>query len=191
MMAPAGRRPGPGSTSEDVLVAARTLFAERGYQASTVRAIAAAAGVTPAMINHFFGSKEKVFLAAIAMPLDPNTLLAALLDGPRDQFPERLVATFVRTWRSAHTGPALQSIMRAAITGQQHAAGMRTFAQDLWLPRLAAALGVPTLRVAAAVSILLGQALTGLLLGIEPLASARDEELVELYAPAVRAVLDL
>ena len=66
-----GRPPGPVSTSDDVLRAARTLFAERGYQATTVRAIAAAAGVTPAMIHHFFGSKQQVFLAAIRMPIDP------------------------------------------------------------------------------------------------------------------------
>jgi AcrR family transcriptional regulator len=190
-MARAGRRPGPGTTSDDVLGAARGLFAERGYQATTVRAIAAAAGVTPAMINHFFGSKEKVFLAAIAMPLDPDALLATLLDGPREQLPERLVATFVSAWRSADTGPALQSMLRAAVTGEQHAAGMPAFAAELWLPRLANALGVARLRVAAAVSVLLGQALTGLLLGIEPLASAPDEELVAVYAPAVRAVLDL
>ena len=190
-MARAGRRPGQDSTSGDVLAAARLLFAERGYQGTTVRAIAAAAGVTPAMIHHFFGSKENVFLAAIALPVDLNVVLAALFDGPRDQFPQRLVATFIRTWRSADTGPALQSTLRAAVTAQQHAAGIRTFAQDLWLPRLAAALGVPPLRMAAAVSMLLGQALTGLLLGIEPLASASEDELVVLYAPAVRAVLEL
>lgn len=190
-MARAGRRPGPDSTSGDVLAAARALFSERGYQGTTVRAIAAAAGVTPAMIHHFFGSKEQVFLAAIALPVEPNVLLAALLDGPREQFPERLVATFVGTWRSADTGPALQSMLRAAVTGQQHAAGMRMFARDLSLPRLAGTLGVPSIRMAAAVSILLGQALVGLLLGIEPLASAGEDELVLLYAPAVRAALGL
>jgi len=114
-MSPAGRRPGPSSTADDVLAAARELFAERGYQATTVRAIAAAAGVTPAMIHHFFGSKEKVFLAAARIPIDPDTVLAILLAGPREQFPERLVAAFGAAWRDERTGPALQSVLRAAV----------------------------------------------------------------------------
>jgi AcrR family transcriptional regulator len=174
-----------------VLAAARELFAERGYQATTVRAIAAAAGVTPAMIHHFFGSKEKVFLAAARIPVDPDTVLSALLAGPREQFPERLVAAFSAAWRSEQTGPALQSLVRAAVARPQEAASIRVFAEQLMLPRVAAYLDRPPAQVATAVSTLLGRAIAAVLLGIEPLASASDEELARYSVPAIRAALDL
>ena len=190
-MSPAGRRPGPSSTADDVLAAARELFAERGYQATTVRAIAAAAGVTPAMIHHFFGSKEKVFLAAARIPIDPDTVLAILLAGPREQFPERLVAAFGAAWRDERTGPALQSVLRAAVARPQEALTVRVFAEQFMLPRVSAYLGLPPAQVAAAVAMLLGRAVAAVLLGIEPLASASDQELAAYYVPALRAALSL
>ena len=107
------------------------------------------------MIHHFFGSKEKVFLAAARIPIDPDTVLAILLAGPREQFPERLVTAFGAAWRDERTGPALQSVLRAAV------------------------------------AMLLGRAVAAVLLGIEPLASASDEELAVYYVPALRAALSL
>jgi AcrR family transcriptional regulator len=190
-MARAGRRPGPGTTSGDVLSAARALFAERGYRATTVRAIAAAAGVTPAMINHFFGSKHQVFLAAIRMPLDPMQVLDGLLTTPRDEFPERFVRAFLSAWTSDLTGPALRTMLRSAMTDEEQAAAIRTMASTVVLPRAAAGLAVPAERVAAALSIMIGQAAARSMIGIEQLAVLDDEQLVALYAPAVRAVLGL
>ena len=190
-MSPAGRRPGPSSTAEDVLAAARDLFAERGYQATTVRAIAAAAGVTPAMIHHFFGSKEKVYLAAARIPIDPDTVLSVLLTGPREQFPERLVTAFAAAWRNEQTAQALQSTLRAAVARPQEAMTIRVFAEQFMLPRVSAYLGLPPAQVAAAIAMLLGRAVAMFLLGIEPLASASDEELAAYYVPALRAALGL
>ncbi|MGI9092613.1 MAG: TetR family transcriptional regulator [Mycobacteriales bacterium] len=190
-MARAGRRPGPGSTSDDVLAAARSLFAERGYRGTTLRAIAAAAGVTPAMIHHFFGSKQRVFLAAIRMPIDPTAVLSGLLDGPREDFAEALVRTFVAVWRSDATGPGLRGMLRSAVADEEQAAAVRAFAGAIVLPRTAAALGVPIERVEAALSILIGQAVTRAIIGIEPLASMSDDDVVALFAPAVAVVLGL
>jgi AcrR family transcriptional regulator len=188
-MAPAGRRPGTQTTSADILVAARRLFAERGYRDTTVRAIAAAAGVTPAMINHFYGGKHAVFLAAIHLPLDPVVVLTGLLAGPRDQFPERFVRTFVGAWADPVTGPALQTMLRSVISDEEHAAALRAFAAGVMVPRLAAALQVPPDRVAAALSIMIGQAVARALIRLDPLAALSDEQVIERYVPAVRAVL--
>lgn len=184
-----GRPPGRGSTSDDVLHAARGLFAERGYQATTIRAIAAAAGVTPAMIHHFFGSKQQVFLASIRMPIDPLQLLATVAAGPRSRFPRRLVATFVQMWSDPVTGPALQSMLRTALTDDGLAAAIRTFAESVLLPAAADALGVPPRRAATALSILLGMAVGRYLLALGPLAELSADEVVERYVPAVRAAL--
>ena len=190
-MARAGRRPGPTTTDTAVLAAARALFAERGYRATTVRAIAAAAGVTPAMVHHFFGSKHSVFLASIRMPIDPEQLLDQLLAAPRDQFAERLVRAFVAAWRSEITGPALQTFLRSAITDAEQAAAMRGFASTVLIPRASRALEVPPERVAAAISIMFGQAVARTLIGIDVLAALPDEDLVRCYVPAVRAVLNM
>lgn len=188
-MAQVGRRPGPGTTSDDVLAAARALFAERGYRATTVRAIATAAGVTPAMINHFFGGKQQVFLASIRMPLDPTQVLDGLLRRSPEEFPELFVRAFVGAWRNEATGPALRTMLRTAMTNDEQAAALRTFAGTVLLPRAAARLGVPLERIAAAMSVMIGQAVARDLISIEPLASLDDEAVVAIYTPAVRAVL--
>src|SRR4051794_37644977 len=100
-----GRRPGPDNTREDVLAAARELFAQRGLRATTMRAVAAQAGVNPAMIHHYFGTKEQLFVAALAMPIDPAAEVARLVAaGPRDQLGDRVVRFFVETWRNPATG---------------------------------------------------------------------------------------
>jgi AcrR family transcriptional regulator len=188
-MARVGRRPGTSTSSAEILAAARRLFAERGYRATTVRAIAAAAGVTPAMIHHFYGSKHQVFLAAIRMPLDPAQVLADLLDGPPAEFADRFVRTFVAAWADPATGPALRSMVRSAITDEEHAAALRAFASGVLLPRAAAALEVGQDRMAAAFSIMIGQAVARSIIGIDQLAVLRDDEVVATFVPAVRAVL--
>jgi AcrR family transcriptional regulator len=185
----AGRRPGSESTREAVLEAARAQFAARGYQATTVRAVAASAGVSPSMIHHFFATKDELFLAAIRMPVDPETVLLAILDGPRDELPQRMVRVFVTNWQRPDSGPALRSVLRAAMAGEAQAAALRMFAEQLMLPRVSKALGLPPLQVAAALMPLLGYALAGQLLGIEPLASQGVEDLVALLAPAVAQLL--
>src|SRR3954451_18004761 len=146
----AGRRPGSDNTREAVLEAARKSFASKGFRATTVRAVAAEAGVSPSMIHHFFATKDELFLAAIRMPVAPEVVLARVLTGPREQLPERMVRTFVATWQDPVTGPALRSVVRAAVADQQQAAGLRTFAEQMMLPRMTKALGVPPLRVTAA-----------------------------------------
>ena len=95
------------------------------------------------MIHHFFGSKEKVFLTAARIPIDPDTVLAILLAGPREQFPERLVTAFGAAWRDDRTGPGPQSVLRAAVARPQEASTVRVFAEQFMLPRVSAYLGLP------------------------------------------------
>ena len=100
-----------------------------------------------------------------------------------------MVRTFVTTWQDPVTGPALRSVIRAAVADEDQAAGLRAFAEHVMLPRVTKALDLPPLRVTAALSVLLGYALAGQLIGIEPLASASVDDLVDLLAPAVAAIL--
>ena len=186
-----GRRPGPSSTRPKILAAARTLFASRGYHATTVRDIAAEAGVNAALVHHYFGSKEQVFVAAMNLPLNPADLISRLRDGgPRAQLGERVVRLFARTWRDPATGQPLQALLRAAASTEQGATMMRQFVEDVMLPRVSAELGVSRVRAAGAFSQLIGFALAATILRTEPLASASEDEVVALLAPSVQRYLD-
>lgn len=76
-----GRRPGAGATREKILAAARSHFGEAGYDGGTVRGIAAGAEVDPALVMHYFGSKEGVFRAAMDFPIDPAEFIPRLPQG--------------------------------------------------------------------------------------------------------------
>jgi len=190
-MATRGRRPGPSNTREEILVAARQLFARRGYQATTMRAIAAEAGVNAALVHHYFGSKEQLLVAAMNLPLNPADAIRELRDaGPRDQLGERLVRFFVRTWRDPGTGQPLQALLRASASSDAGAATMREFVENVMLARLSMLLGIPRLRLAGGFAQLVGFALAGTVIGIEPLASASEDELVALLAPSIQRYVD-
>jgi AcrR family transcriptional regulator len=189
-MARAGRRPGPTQTKDAIVTAARAQFAERGYGATTIRSVAADAGVNPALVHHYFGTKDRLFLEVLQWPLDPIELVTDLLaSGPCSRFPRRFTAAFIAAWRDPATGPALQAMARRAIGDPDSAALMRNLVENLLLPRVAQILGVPEANVAAAISHLLGLMLAATVLRVAPLATATDEELVELVSPAVARYL--
>jgi AcrR family transcriptional regulator len=189
-VARAGRRPGPTSTPDEILAAARELFAQRGFQATTVRDVASAAGVNAALVHHYFGTKQQLFVAALNLPLDPAEVIEKLVaSGPREQFAERFVRFFLAAWRDPTTGQPLRAVLRSAASTDQGAALVRNLAENVLLERASAALGVPKLRVAVAMSHLIGLVLAATIISIEPLASASDDELVELIAPAIQRYL--
>src|SRR5207237_6242796 len=96
-----GRRPAPGGTREKILAAARSRVGQEGYDGTTIRGIAAGAGVDPALVPHYFGSKEGVFLAAVEFPVDPAEFIPRLLAPGIDGLGERLVMFFLERWDSA------------------------------------------------------------------------------------------
>lgn len=185
-MARTGRRPGPTETPQQILAAARGLFAQRGYQATSVRAIAAQAGVNPALVHHYFGTKGDLFVAAMDLPINPSEMIMNLLTaGPREEFAERFVTAFVRIWRDPEIGPRMQALLRSAVAGEDGAALVRNLAENVLLPRASEALGVPKLRVAAAMSHLIGLVLGATVIRIEPVASADEYQLAQLVTPTI------
>lgn len=189
-MARPGRRPGPTETRESILTAARTLFGERGYDGATIRAIAGQAGVDPALVHHFYGSKEQVFVAAMRMPFNPSDVVPRLLDGPREQVAERMLRFFLEVWKDPDGRAAFLGMMRSAMTNEQAAAMTRQFLRQTLLTRVVDALGVPPLRAEAAMSHLIGTMLMRYVLRLEPLASAGEEELIGTIAPTLQRYFD-
>ena len=185
-----GRRSGPTVSRGDILAAARRLFAERGYDGATIRAIAQEAGVDAALVHHFFGTKEQVFVAAMELPYQPADLLPQLVGGPREEVGERFVRLFLAVWRDPERRAPVLALLRSATTNEQAAEMIRQFVTEALLTRVAGALGVPPLRVTAAASQLIGLAMVRYLVGVEPLASADEEEIVRLVAPTIQRYLD-
>jgi AcrR family transcriptional regulator len=184
-----GRRPGPTETRETILAAARELFAEKGYDGASLRAIARAADVDPALVHHFFGNKEGVFVQAMRFPIDPGELVPRILAAPRDRLGETMVRTFLEIWGDEDRRAPILAMLRSAMTNEQAAVMMRQFVSAALFRRAAEIHKIPLLRVNAAVGQMIGVALLRYVLKAEPIASATDEELVELLAPAVQHYL--
>jgi AcrR family transcriptional regulator len=186
-----GRPPGPGNTREAVLDAARRAFAARGYQAASLRAIAADAGVDPGMVRHFFGSKAGLFQAAMDLPIDVEHVLPALLAEGLDGIGERLVRFFLSVFDSAADRSPFISLIRSAVSHDESARMFREFITEQLLGRVAAALDRPgaQLRASFVGSQMAGLVLLRYVIGVEPLASADPETVVAVVGPTVQRYL--
>ncbi|MGW0432662.1 TetR/AcrR family transcriptional regulator [Micromonospora sp. NPDC003197] len=187
-----GRRPGNPDTREAILVAARQAFAERGFDGASIRSIAAGAGVDPALVHHYFGSKDQLFLAALNAPFDPGELLPQITDGPPDEIGARLVRIFLGVWDSP-AGAAGVALLRSAVGNEWTARLLREFAITQIMRRAAARLPIDPsqapLRASLVVSQLVGLAITRYVLKLEPLASTKPEALVATVGPTVQRYL--
>lgn len=189
-MARTGRRAGKVDTRQRILDAARTHFSEVGYDSATVRGIAVDAGVDPALIAHYFGSKEGVFLAAVEFPADPAEFIPRLLAPGIDGLGERLVRFFVETWDSPAGSPML-AMIRSVVSSERAAVALREFVTSEVLGRLAAAIDLdqPQLRATLAASQLIGLAMLRYVIKVEPLASASPQTLAQWLGPTVQGQL--
>ena len=185
-----GRRPGAGGTREKILAAARSHFGEVGYDGGTVRGIATASGVDPALVLHYFGSKEGVFRAAMDFPIDPAEFIPRLLEPGLDGLGERLTRFFVDTWDSP-VGQPLLGLIRSVVSNEGAAALLREFISREVLARIANALDVdqPKLRASLAASSLIGLAMLRYVVKVEPLASAPSDQVASWIGPAIQRYL--
>lgn len=182
----AGRRPGQTQTRADILAAARNQFGQRGYTGATIRGIAAEAGVNPALVHHFFGSKEQVFVAALNVPIDPAMLVDLITQGPREEIGERVLRMFLTLWHDPATSQTFLALIRSVAGSPEVASLLRQFMENTVLTRVAAVLDIPALRLTGAAAQMMGLAMVRYVLAVEPMASATDDEVVELVAPVLQ-----
>jgi AcrR family transcriptional regulator len=186
-----GRRAGESGTREAILSAARNRFAGQGYDGATIRAIAADAGVDPALVLHFYRNKEQLFVAALRFPIAPEQVATLVLHGgPRDQLGDRLIRFFLSAWGNPESRAPFLAILRSATTNEQAATMLRQFVTKALLARVAEPLGVSRLRVETAVAQMIGVVLLRYVIQIEPIASASDDEIATLVGPLIQRVLD-
>jgi AcrR family transcriptional regulator len=187
-----GRRPGNQDTKQSILEAARGVFAERGFDQASIRAIAAAAKVDPALVHHYFGTKDKLFLASMNSPFDPAEMVPKALAGPREQAGERLIRLVLSVWDSP-AGTAALALVRSAMSNEWTARLMREFVVTQVLRRAVSELSMDEAEAPLRASLLATQ-IAGLIvvryiLKVEPVASADPEELVRIIGPNVQRYL--
>lgn len=191
MTARRGRRVGGGDTRAEILTAARAMFAERGYAATTLRGLAIQAEVDPALILHHFGSKEALFRSAMHVPFDPAVIAAIISNSDGRILGERLCVYFLDLWENVETREPLLAMLRSALTHEPAAESLREFLSEALVGRVATTLETPdaALRATLVGSQLVGLAIARYLLRIEPLASADTATVVAWIAPTLERYL--
>lgn len=185
-----GRRAGDADTREEILAAARTLFAEHGYDATSLRAVAREADVDPALVHHYFDGKSDLFTSTFEIPLSPAAVLPRVVDGPRAEIGERLIRMFLDVWG----GPGaehLVGILRSALTNDDAATMLREFMTATILEGVAQSLDVtePRTRAALCASHLVGLGVLREIIGFGPLRALSDDQVVAWVAPTLQRYL--
>ena len=186
-MARTGRPRGKTDTRNVILTAARRLFADAGFDRTSVRDVAAVANVDPAMIRHYFGNKAELFRATMGWPFEPADVAARIMSGDRVEMGERLTRVFFEAWEHPDSRAPLLAILRGAATHEESANLVRQFIQGQVYSHIAAGLEQPDadLRIDLAMSQLLGIAYLRHILQVEPVASTPVDELIERVAPVI------
>jgi AcrR family transcriptional regulator len=187
---PSGRRPGDSGTREAIQRAAARQFAELGYDRTSLRRIAAEAGVDPALVTHFFGSKQQLFVTVAELPFDPAAALPHLLTDETGAG-ERLARFLVGVLESEQGRRRMTGLVRAAASEPTAAAMVRELVETKLIGALAKELGAdqPALRASLAGSQVVGLVTARYIVGVEPLASTDPETVIAAIAPVLQHYL--
>ncbi|MCJ0904185.1 TetR family transcriptional regulator [Rhodococcus sp. ARC_M6] len=186
-----GRRPGKSETRTQILESARRAFSRNGFRQATIRSIALDAEVDPALIHHYFGSKEQLFTAAIALPLDPRIVLAPVQASTNEQLGATLLTAVIGVWESEHRDAVLAAF-RSAISGDGSQL-IQSFLLNIVLrdiiPRVDTPPGSGLLRAELVASQIAGLLMTRYILELDPLKSLSVDALIPLVAPNLQRYL--
>lgn len=186
-----GRRPAGADTRAAILDAARAEFAARGYDTSSLRAIARLAEVDPALVHHYFDGKAALFVEAMSFPANPTTLIDTILAGPREEVGERLARTFFDVWDSDLGRERLVAVIRSAVSHDDAARMLREFLAREVFAKVALSTDVPQphLRAGLAAAQMIGVAMMRYVIGFDPVVHATREEIIVLVAPTLQRYL--
>ncbi len=186
-----GRRPGSSDTRERILHAARASFGERGFDGTTIRSVAALAGVDPALVHHYFGSKQQLFVAAMELPVDLDVEVPRLLVGPPEELGLRIVRFILELWDTPWTRPLMLGVVRSAATDPVAASMLRRILAEGPFAAIALATDRPDadLRANLVGSQLVGLAMARYIVAVEPLASMSPDALAAAVGPVIQRYL--
>jgi AcrR family transcriptional regulator len=154
-----------------------------------MRAIPRDAGVDPALVSYYFGSKSGLFVESLRLPVNPAAAIDAVVAEGSEELGRRLATRFLQVWDNPVSGGPIISVLRSAASRPEL---LRAFVERQIVPRLAAALEGPDaeLRASAFASQMLGLAMMRYVLRVEPLASAEPDRVVALIGPNLQRYID-
>ena len=186
-----GRPAGNSDTRDRILASARELFARNGIGNTSIRAVAAAAGVDSALVHHYFGTKEKLFAAAVHIPIDPMAVIGPFREVPVEELGYKIPSTLLSLWDS-EIGAAFMATLRSILAGPE-AHLFRSFIQDVIAVEVGARVDDPPgsglIRVEFVASQLVGLVIARYILELEPLASLPAEQIARTVAPNLQRYL--
>jgi AcrR family transcriptional regulator len=186
-----GRPAGSSNTRERILDRARDLFARNGIANTSIRAVAAAAGVDSALVHHYFGTKEKLFAAAVHIPIDPMDVIGPLRDVPVEELGHRLPSILLPLWDS-EIGAGFIAALRSILAGSEVNL-FRTFIQDVIAVEVGERVDDPPgsgiVRIQFVASQLVGVVMARYILQLEPFASLPAQQIADTIAPNLQRYL--
>lgn len=187
-----GRRGGANDSREAILTAARRLFAEHGFDGTSLRQVAREAGVDPALVHHYFKGKDELFAFSVDLPADPVQVLADVSSLDPGQRAEEIVLAVLRLWESP-AQHSLVAFLRGTIGSKAKTALLRELVSRTILQRIMDGLpgspGERALRGNLVATQVVGLMLVRYVIRLDPLASAAPEEVVKMIAPNIRRYL--
>jgi AcrR family transcriptional regulator len=186
-----GRPPGPSDTRERIRDSARELFARNGFDKTSIRAVAAAAGVDPALVHHYYGTKHQLFAAAVHIPIDPMVVLGQLRETPIDELGYKIPTILLSLWDS-ELGSGFIAELRSALAGNE--VGLfRSFLQEVIAVEIGSRVNNPpgtgAIRVQFVASQLVGVVMARYILELDPFKSLPVEQIAETIAPNLQHYL--
>lgn len=186
-----GRPAGVSDTRERILASARELFASKGIRNTSIRSVAAAAGVDSALVHHYFGTKEKLFAAAVHIPIDPMDIIGPLREVPVSEIGYRLPSMLLPLWDS-DLGTGFIATLRSVLAGSEVNL-FRTFIEDVITVEVGSRVDNPpgsgTIRIQFVASQLVGVVMARYILQLEPFASLPPEQIAQTIAPNLQRYL--
>lgn len=173
-----------------ILDVARRHFAAKGYRGTSLRAVAADAGVDVSLIGHYFGGKAPLLVATMELPVDPVEKIASVVAGGPEGLAERLLATFLAAW-DPHRD-VFSSLIRTTLGSQDDEAPMLHVAREVLMSSLTDVLSGDDreLRASLVASQLMGMATLRYVARVGPIADAPAADVARLLAPAMQRVID-
>jgi len=186
-----GRPRGATDTRDRILASARELFACNGIDRTSIRAVAAGAGVDAALVHHYFGTKQQLFAAAIHIPIDPMEVLRPMRETPIGELGLRLPSVLLPIWDS-ELGAGLIATLRSLLTGADVSLA-RSFLQEVVVAEVASRVDTPpgtgVIRAQFVASQLMGVVMARYIVQLEPFASLPAEQIAQTIAPNLQRYL--
>jgi AcrR family transcriptional regulator len=177
------------ATRTAILSAARKLLTERGYEGTTIRAVASEVGIDPSMVMRYYGNKAGLFNAAIDLDLHLDDIPAP----PKSRLGTTLVRHFLSRWEGDRSDEAITLLLRSASTNPTAAEHMRgIFSTQIakFVARVSGSSGAEADRRAGLVSTqLLGLALTRYIVRLPPVVKMDVETVVRSVGPVLQHYL--